>query len=42
MFVYDQENDIKTLKPIKAITWDGSDIDHVAITDVQEAYVTIR
>ena len=42
MFVYDQEKDIKTLKPVKAITWDGSDIDHVAITDVQEAYVTIR
>ena len=42
MFVYDQENGIKTLKPVKAITWDGSDIDHVAITDVQEAYVTIR
>ena len=42
MFVYDQENGIKTLKPVKAITWDGSDIDHVAITDVQEANVTIR
>ena len=42
MFVYNQEKDIKTLKPVKAITWDGSDIDHVAITDVQEAYVTIR
>ena len=42
MFVYDQEKDIKTLKPVKAIPCDGSDIDHVAITDVQEAYVTIR
>lgn len=42
MFVYDQENDIKTLKPVKAITWDGSDIDHVAITDVQAVSVTIR
>ena len=42
MFVYDQENDIKTLKPIKAITWDGSDIDHVAISDVQAVCVTIR
>ena len=42
MFVYDQENGIKTLKPVKAITWDGSDIDHVAITDVQVVSVTIR
>lgn len=42
MFVYDKENSIKTLKPVKAITWDGFDIDHVVITDVQEAYVTIR
>ena len=42
MFVYDQENGIKTLKPVKAITWDGSDIDHVAITDVQAVSVTIR
>ena len=42
MFVYDQENGIKTLKPVKAITWDGSDIDHVAITDVQTVSVTIR
>ena len=42
MFVYDQENVIKTLKPVKAITWDGSDIDHVAITDVQAVSVTIR
>jgi len=42
MFAYDQENDIKTLKPVKAITWDGSDIDHVAITDVQAVSVTIR
>ena len=42
MFVYDQENDIKTLKPVKAITWKGSDIDHVAITDVQTVSVTIR
>ena len=23
MFVYDQENCIKTLNPVKAITWDG-------------------
>ena len=38
MFVYDQENGIKT----KAITWDGSDIDHVAIIDVQTVSVTIR
>ena len=42
MFVYDQEKDIKTLKPVKAITWDGSDIDHVAITDVQAVCVTIH
>ena len=42
MFVYDQENGIKTLKPVKAITWDGSDIDHVAIIDVQTVSVTIR
>ena len=42
MFVYDQENSIKTLKPVKAITWDGSDIDHVAITDVQAVSITIR
>lgn len=42
MFVYDQENGIKTLKPIKAITWDGYDIDHVTITDEQAVYVTIR
>ena len=42
MFVYDQKNDIKTLKPVKAITWDGTDIDHVAITDVQAVCVTIR
>jgi len=42
MFEYDQENDIKTLKPIKAITWDGSDIDHVAIIDEQTLSVTIR
>ena len=42
MFVYDQENGIKTLKPIKAITWDGSDVDHVSITDVQAVSVTIR
>ena len=42
MFVYDQEKDIKTLKPVKAITWDGSDIDHVAIIDVQTVSVTIR
>ncbi len=42
MFEYDQENGIKTLKPVKAITWDGSDIDHVAITDVQAVCVTIR
>ena len=42
MFVYDQEKGIKTLKPVKAITWDGSDIDHVAITDVQALSVTIR
>ena len=42
MFVYNQENGIKTLKPVKAITWDGSDIDHVAIIDVQTVSVTIR
>ena len=42
MFVFDQENSIKTLKPVKAITWDGSDIDHVAITDVQAVSITIR
>ena len=38
----DQESHIKTLKPIKAITWDGTDIDHVVITDVQKVSVTIR
>ena len=42
MFVYDQKNSIKTLKPVKAITWDGSDIDHVVITDVQAVSITIR
>lgn len=42
MFVYDKVNDIKTLKPIKAITWDGSDIDNVAITDVQAVHVKVR
>ena len=42
MFVYDQENGIKTLKPVKGITWDGSDVDHVSITDVQAVSVTIR
>ena len=41
MFGYDRENDTKTLKPVKAITWDGSDIDHVVITDVQEVSVRI-
>ena len=42
VFEYDQESHIKTLKPIKAITWDGTDIDHVVITDVQKVSVTIR
>lgn len=42
MFKYDEENDIKKLKPIKAITWDGDDIDHVAIIDVQRVSVTVR
>ena len=42
VFKYDQESHIKTLKPIKAITWDGTDIDHVVITDVQKVSVTIR
>jgi hypothetical protein len=42
MFEYDQENDVKTLKPIKAITWDGADIDHVVITDVQVVHVIVR
>ena len=39
---YEQESHIKTLKPIKAITWDGTDIDHVVITDVQKVSITIR
>lgn len=42
MFEYNHENFIKTLKPVKAITWDGSDIDHVSIIDVQAVSVTIR
>lgn len=42
MFAYDQENSIKTLNPVKAITWEGTDIDHVAITDVQAVNVIIR
>ena len=42
VFKYDQESHIKTLKPIKAITWDGTDIDHVVITDVQKVRITIR
>ena len=42
VFKYDQESHIKTLKPIKAITWDGTDIDHVVITDVQKVSITIR
>lgn len=42
MFEYDHEEHIKTLKPVKAITWDGADIDHVCITDVQVVNVTIR
>ena len=42
VFKYDQESHIKTLKPSKAITWDGTDIDHVVITDVQKVSVTIR
>lgn len=36
-FEYDKENAIKTLKPIKAITWLES-----AIFDVQEVQVSIR
>ena len=42
VFKYDQESHIKTLKPIKAITWDGTDIDNVIITDAQKVSVTIR
>ena len=42
VFKYDQESHIKTLKPIKAITWDGTDIDPVVITDVQKVSITIR
>ena len=42
VFKYDQESHIKTLKPIKAITWDGTAIDHVVITDVQKVSITIR
>ena len=42
MFEYDQGNDVKTLKPVKAITWEGPEPDKVTITDVQEVCVTIR
>ena len=41
MFEYDQENDVKTLKPVKAITWEGPEPDKVTITDVQKVSVTI-
>ena len=41
MFEYDQENDVKTLKSVKAITWEGPEPDKVTITDVQEVCVTI-
>ena len=42
MFEYDQENDVKTLKPVKAITWEGPEPDKVTITDVQEVCVIVR
>ena len=32
----------RTLKPIKAITWDGSEPDKVTITDVQNVTVTVK
>ena len=41
MFEYDKENDVKTLKPVKAITWEGPEPDKVTITDVQKVSVTI-
>ena len=41
MFEYDQENDVKTLKPVKAITWEGPEPDKMTITDVQKVSVTI-
>lgn len=37
VFEFDKENSIKTLKPIKAITWIES-----AIMDVQEVQVLVR
>lgn len=41
-FEYDREEDRQTFKPIKAITWDGSEPDKVTITDVQNVTVTIK
>ena len=41
-FEYDRENGIRTLRPVKAITWNGADPDSVNITDVQKVSVLVR
>ena len=42
VFEYDRENCVKTLKPVKAITWNGSKPDKVTITDVQNVTVIVK
>lgn len=42
MFKYAQRVNVKTLKPIKAITWEGPERDKWTITDVQKVSVRIR
>ena len=41
-FNFDEEENKRTLKPIKAITWDGSEPDKVTITDVQNVTVIVK
>lgn len=41
-FKFDEEENQRTLKPIKAITWDGSEPDKVTITDVQNVTITVK
>lgn len=41
-FKVDEEENQRTLKPIKAITWEGSEPDKVTITDVQKVIVKVK
>lgn len=40
--VFELENYNKTLKPVKAITWNCSDLHNVVIVDVQKVTVTVK